>query len=84
MATIGAIPSPPPKWNDEIFECNSISNSKVTVAKEPTENTLFVFLNGQYLTKGSSYDYMINGQEITFNTNVLTTDGHVSIKYSYI
>jgi len=83
MATIGAIPSPPPKWEEEIFEVADIVNSRITLLFEPTENSQFVILNGSVLTNGVNYDYTISGKEVVFNTNVLTTTGHVLVKYSY-
>ena len=82
MATIGAIPSPPPKWNEEIFESATIVGDQITLIKIPESNSQFVFMNGVFLTSGSLYDYTIAGSTITFNQSVLTT-GHVTIKYSY-
>jgi len=84
MATIGAIPSPPTKWKDEEFETPGIVADTITLWKAPKNGALFVFLNGLYLTKGSSYDYILSGNEIIFNSNVLTTNGHVAVKYGYI
>ena len=83
MATIGAIPSPPPKWEEEIFEVDVITNQKIELLFAPTENSQFVVLNGSVLTNGVNYDYTISGKEVVFNNNVLTTTGHVLVKYSY-
>jgi len=82
MATIGAIPSPPPKWAEEVFESASIVNSQVMLSRIPESSSQFVFLNGLFMTIGLSYDYTITGAVVTFNSGVLTT-GHVTIKYSY-
>lgn len=83
MATIGAIPSPPPKWSEEVFNCSVIINDTITLAREPFENSQFVFLNGVFMTMGADFDYTITGGVIVFNSNVLTNDGHVTVKYSF-
>jgi len=83
MATIGAIPSPPPKWQPEHFDCASITNDTIELLYKPTDGSLFVFLNGQYLSEGDSYDYTLSEKTISFNQDVLTTTGLLTVKYSY-
>ena len=83
MASIGAIPSPPPKWNEEVFLCSAITNRIITLAFEPHSMSQFVFHNGVFMAHGASVDYTILGKEITFNFDVLANDGHVAVKYSY-
>jgi len=84
MGIIGGLPSPPPKWSAEIFEVSSIVSDTITVLHDIWEHSEFVILNGVTLTVGATYDYTINtSREIEFNTNVLTNDGHVLIKYTY-
>ena len=83
MARIGAIPSPPPKWARDIFPVTGIVNRTIELTFLPTEFSEFVILNGDTLTDGVNYDYMINDNVIVFNQDVLTPVGHVLVKYSY-
>ncbi len=83
MATIGAIPSPPPKWNEETFDVASIVDDIIELVKEPVNNSQFVFLNGVFMTNGANFDYVLTGNIITFNSGVLTNSGHVTVKYSF-
>lgn len=84
MAIIGGLPSPPPKWSAEIFEVSAIVANTITVNHDIWESSEFVILNGLTLTVGTTYDYTINtSREIEFNSNVLTSDGHVLVKYTY-
>ena len=84
MGIVGGLPSPPPKWSSEIFLVASIISDKITVQHDIWENSEFVILNGLTLTNDISCDYIINGsREIEFLSDVLTTDGHVLVKYTY-
>ncbi len=84
MAIIGGLPSPPPKWSTEVFNVTTIVNETIGVLHDIWEHSELVAMNGLCLTNGASYDYTIsNKKEIIFNNGVLTTDGHIMVKYTY-
>lgn len=83
MSTIGSLPTPPPKWTREIFPLQSISNNTIVLQYEPYPFSEFVIQNGDTLTDGQEYDYVISGKTITFNSEVLVPIGHIVVKYSY-
>lgn len=68
----------------DVFEIpTQIIANTITLTNTPQTNSEVLALNGMVLTKGASYDYTISGKVITFNTGVLTSDGHCRINYAY-
>ena len=67
----------------EVFDITNIINDEITLANTPLALSEMVVVNGLVMTEGTSYDYVVSGNTITFNGGVLTQTGHVLINYSY-
>lgn len=84
MPIVSGLPSPPPKWSEEVFNISGIVSNTITTAFSIWDNSQFIFVNGLAMTNGNDYDYTMTDQRtIVFNSNVLTQSGHVLVKYTY-
>lgn len=57
----------------------------VTLEQHPVAKSENVFISGIYMTEGSTYDYTISGDQITFRfPQMLRVGGHITITYQYL
>ncbi len=79
---------PPPAYDNTtenfVVTSTQAQNFEVALGQIPsgTEH-IFVFLNGMYMMQGGSFDWVLIGQNIQFNPNILTQGDNLAIKYSY-
>jgi hypothetical protein len=79
-------PTPTGTQVTEKFVIDTIQDTaqRVTLQHRPDQDFhIFVFLNGLYLTMGSSFDYTLSGQDLVFYGGILTKDDILTVKYTY-
>ncbi len=74
-----------PSFSNRVYnEVASItSTTTAQIAHTPISGTLVVYLNGQRLTPGVSYDYISTNNVITFTFNIDNSTDIVLVDYSY-
>lgn len=66
----------------ETFDITTYGTQSITLSNNIETNSEEVLWNGVELTKGSSYDYTISGDTITFVSGIdLLPDDHITVRY---
>lgn len=67
----------------ETFEGTFADNSILLEGEPCKDRHMFVFLNGLHQDEGQEYDYLLDGNKITFTHRNLTSGDRVTVKYNY-